>query len=266
VLRVLLNQLVALAAYGRIRGLARLSVRRVVCGRGWVGSFIHRLSTGIAAPAQAKPQGTRAVNSPTGPVASSPHKGNAHSAPKSVASKTTPSNQYSAIGCGKSQISESRKNCQDIEISNNHFGGVNSVFENEGKADRILISGANVAPSKNGSATVVRNLPGGEAGNITIQDPKVGYDGGAAARPSGDWLSFRASLNEHRDAVPEIVAHWTAKLEKMWSKLPEDEKKRNQLELSAMKEKLLSAASDSDSFSKLLKELQTNPPHFKMPD
>jgi hypothetical protein len=55
-------------------------------------------------------------------------------------------------------------------------------------------------------------------------------------------------------------------MEGMWSDLPDREKERNRKELTAIEEQLLRAATDPDAFSRLLTDLQAQPPHFKMPD
>lgn len=63
-------------------------------------------------------------------------------------------------------------------------GPTNSVVENSGKMYGTEISGAEVTAPPNGTATVLRNLPGGETSNTTIENPHVS-SAPFSAPPSG---------------------------------------------------------------------------------
>ena len=307
--------LAALAVVPEVRHWARLGRQSVVS---------------TPAPREPKPVATttisnpdrRAVTAPPVELTKSINKKLSRPTPKATHARTAmppPVGQpdMSGVYCEKSDHplpSGQTSNCQDLEISNNRFVGSTSVFENAGKADRVLISGARVTSPPDGDATVVRTFPGSESSNITITDPVVsgnpthqlpsdtpaaiGVDKGQSVNqvliqgnnicdgeptlsnrgdikdftvrdnksiPCG-WFHFLDAIQMHRDSIDRIVSNWTTKMEGMWSGLPEVEKDRNRKELFEIEQRLLAAAVDADEFSKLLLQLRTEPPHFKMPD
>lgn len=118
------------------------------------------ISAAIQKPAQPKKQLHSAAKDPVKPTVRSPAQGSS----------------FSGVYCGKvDHLPEGMtSNCQDIEVSDNHFGGVTSLLENAGKTERVAFSGVHIVTPKNGDVKLVNTLPGGDTKDVTAEDVTVG--------------------------------------------------------------------------------------------
>jgi hypothetical protein len=151
---------------------------------------------------KAKPGSPDIALSPSGPGSVSHHKTKPIQVHPQTTTPATPEpkqSQNAILGCDTSTTG--LEGCKDIEIRNNHFGGMNSVFQNAGKADRIFIADNTVQPSPGGSGTIVNNLPGGEISDLTVEKSRV--------LNSAWWLQIADAVTDHatdKEKIQEIFS------------------------------------------------------------
>lgn len=98
---------------------------------------------------------------------------------------------------------------------------------------------------------VLRNQ--GTMSDVTIKD-NFTYD--------CDWQPVLQYLAMHRRNIEAVLDYWTSIQEQAWVNLPDDERRANRLELTAIKNTLLAAKATDFQFHLALQELLTRPPHF----
>jgi hypothetical protein len=84
---------------------------------------------------------------------------------------------------------------------------VNSIIENSGKLQGSEISGSEVTAPPNGTATVLRNLPGAEASNVTIQNSHVSSAPVSSPKSGGDDIKHGGILltNSNDNVIADNV-------------------------------------------------------------